>query len=505
MAPAPQDVDSFLPLADGVAPVLYLARADERRTPLFVSANAEQVLGLSADAWIAEPELFWTALHPFDRARIERELAVWNRAAPLQLRYRLAAPDGRQLHFQETCLFDGSGAEPRLRGLIADATELEVLRGLVSAGAGAVDPPSLGPFGDLLPGPLALGWTAFVDLATGEGVAFKYGPFAERLAEARVRAKAFGPLATKAEGQSGLAATASGSWAELPDALQALGLGEASFAFCACVPGSEGHRARGFFFGGGRRARALDPREERLVRALAEQVALWLRPRELARELEGIGLERQRLAGSVLLAHEDERRRIATELHDGAGQTLMAAVIQTDLALRLAAGQPQMARILSLAREQLATTLEELRGLAHALRPATLDNLGLPEALQEMARSFSGALELSIDAAPAPFPLEPEMATAIFRIAQAALTNVARHAQAKWAALRLEVDEAKDRVVLEIEDDGRGVEQRRLVEGLGLVAMRERAQGVGGTLVVESREGGGTRVRAVIPLGRRRG
>jgi signal transduction histidine kinase len=90
----------------------------------------------------------------------------------------------------------------------------------------------------------------------------------------------------------------------------------------------------------------------------------------------------------------------------------------------------------------------------------------------------------------------------VFRIAQAALTNVARHARARVAALRLEVDEETGLVTLEVEDDGAGFQHAPTFQGIGIVAMRERAHGVGGELTVDSRPGGGTRVRAVIPMGR---
>lgn len=490
-------------LASDISELLYVAAPDARRSPLFVSAGIETMLGYTAAEWVADPDLFWHSLHPSDRPAVETALAAWTRQGPLQLRYRLLARDGRHVFCRETTAASLDGpAGPQLQGIISDVTELQVLQDVLGAVVGAVDPRlSLAIFCDGLAAMLGLDFMGFVDACSREGLSCAYGPLAERTSMAWVRHPTTGTLVTSALADGGVAWTARPAPGALPPAL---GVAPgAAFAFTAAVPGVDG-RVRGVLVGAGRRTRPLDQRERRIIEAVSRQASLALQRADLVAELERIGAERKRLAESVVMAHEDERRRIASELHDGAGQTLMAAVIQIDLASQ--AGQvPAAQKALARAREQVEQTLEDLRGLAHALRPAALDKLGLPDALREMGRALaSGALSLDVDVPPTAVQLEPELSTAIFRIAQAALTNVARHAKARRASLRLDVDEAAGRVVLEVEDDGRGFRRAPLIEGIGLVAMRERAQAVGGEVTVESREGGGTRVSAVIPLGRRR-
>jgi len=143
-------------------------------------------------------------------------------------------------------------------------------------------------------------------------------------------------------------------------------------------------------------------------------------------------------------------------------------------------------------------TLEDLRRLSHALRPAALDRLGLPEALREMCASLSGpAFAVTVRGAEVP-PLPAEHSIALFRIAQSALTNVVRHAAARSAEVRL--GHADGTVTLEVADDGRGFDPALTPRSLGLQAMRDRAALLGGSLSLTTSPGSGTTIRATLPL-----
>jgi two-component system sensor histidine kinase UhpB len=155
------------------------------------------------------------------------------------------------------------------------------------------------------------------------------------------------------------------------------------------------------------------------------------------------------------------------------------------------------------AQEIVQLGLEDIRRIARELRPEALDDLGLPSALAALTERFSRQARLQIE-----LHVEPDLPElgrdaelVIYRVAQEALTNVARHSGARAAAVR--VAEANGRVVLDVHDDGRGFSTDGTARGFGLVGMRERAALAGGTLRVDAAPGNGTRVVADLPVVRR--
>jgi len=206
--------------------------------------------------------------------------------------------------------------------------------------------------------------------------------------------------------------------------------------------------------------------------------------------------EARRLSAAMMGAEDAERRRLARDLHDTTGQTLIAALLHLDLALR---AQPSLASIAT-AREHVDQALEGIRALARDLHPPTLAQFGLAETLRALATSMSGpqtTIEAEISAA-APSQLPAAVALGCFRIAQAALANALQHGHARRVLMRLGFEHEALR--LEIEDDGAGFSPDDVRHGVGLISMRERASSLGGTLAIESATAGGTRVRVVIPL-----
>ncbi|MET7550251.1 histidine kinase [Streptomyces sp. NPDC005479] len=206
--------------------------------------------------------------------------------------------------------------------------------------------------------------------------------------------------------------------------------------------------------------------------------------------------ERAASSGRVLSAQESERRRVARELHDEVGQTLTAVLLQfKGLADRV---PEELREDVVTAQETVRDSLDEVRRIARRLRPGVLDDLGLASALRALALEFAApgvAVTHQVDS-PLP-PLSSEAELVLYRVAQEAMTNAARHAQARTT--RLELRSAGERVVeLIVRDDGHGL--RRAKEGAGLQGMRERALLLGATLTLTSDESGGTTVRLRVPL-----
>jgi two-component system sensor histidine kinase UhpB len=212
--------------------------------------------------------------------------------------------------------------------------------------------------------------------------------------------------------------------------------------------------------------------------------------------LDRLERERRESARQALLAQESERRRIARELHDEVGQTLTGVILQVE---GLAATIPDELRAqLDEMRETVRHGAEEVRTIARRLRPDALEELGLSSALAALAGAFQRQTRLPVARdLPQDLGVSPEEELVIYRVAQEALTNVARHAEA--SQIRLELRELNDGVVLTVLDDGRGLPDRALASSQGIRGMRERAMLIGANLSIESRPGEGTMVRLAIP------
>ena len=210
---------------------------------------------------------------------------------------------------------------------------------------------------------------------------------------------------------------------------------------------------------------------------------------ELRAQLEEVRASRTR----IVEATDEERRRIERDLHDGAQQRLVALGFTLRRANRRADADPELAQLLDDANRELEDGLRELRALARGIHPTALADGGLAPAVRELADRFPIPVEVDVEDRRFATPIE---ATAYFIVAEA-LTNVLRHAEATSASVRGRfVGEALD---LAIADDGRGgADDGR--GGSGVRGLADRAQAVGGTLSIDSPAGGGTTVRARLPL-----
>lgn len=241
---------------------------------------------------------------------------------------------------------------------------------------------------------------------------------------------------------------------------------------------------------------ALTRMERRLLEDLARQAGIAVHGVRLNTAL-------QRSRERLVIAREEERRRLHRDLHDGLGPTLAAMTLQLDVLRRQITEDPAEADVLvTQLKGELQAAIPEIRRLVDALRPPALDELGLVPALQQQADALSvpeeatTGLTVTIDA-PAGLPrLSAATEVAAYRIVMEAITNVARHAAARRCTVRLT---SADELEIEIEDDGSGIPDEPR-GGVGLQSMRERAAELGGHCSVAVRPEGGTLVQAHLPL-----
>ena len=212
--------------------------------------------------------------------------------------------------------------------------------------------------------------------------------------------------------------------------------------------------------------------------------------------LDRLEAERTTTAGHALAAQEAERSRIARELHDEIGQSLTVALLALKRVVdRVPAELSEDAQI---AQEAVRTSIDDVRQVAQRLRPGVLADLGLESALNSLAAEFSrsSGVRLSLRVDDDLPELDSDVELVLYRVAQEALTNVARHAGATWAELTLA--STPTGIALRISDDGRGGD---IEEGTGIRGMRERAVLVGARLAVETPAAGGTDVLLTVPVG----
>lgn len=213
---------------------------------------------------------------------------------------------------------------------------------------------------------------------------------------------------------------------------------------------------------------------------------------------------RQVLLRSLVEAQEDERRRLARELHDGAGQTLTSLLVRLKT-LEKKTQAPPLQKDLQTMQNIVSDTIEQIRSLAHQLRPAALEEFGLSLALETLVKEVSeqAGLDAVCQCNLQNREVPNEVEAVLYRIAQEGVTNILRHAKA--AHMNLRVERTPQDIVMIIEDDGAGFDPQKLgshqqKRHLGLISMRERAEILGGSLDVFTAPGKGTTIQVRIPI-----
>jgi two-component system NarL family sensor kinase len=250
---------------------------------------------------------------------------------------------------------------------------------------------------------------------------------------------------------------------------------------------------------------AVAPRTPREILGRRDRIVLDEVARHAGAAVYTVRLTRdlRRSRDNVVQAREEERRRLLHDLHDGVGPTLAAISLGLHACRKAIGPGTSQGELLSTLHEELDGAINEIRRLAHGLRPPELDRIGLVGAI----RAYAGAISARADdqgvtiALDVPISMPRLPATvdvAAYRIVSEALTNVTRHASARSCAVRLWVDD--DDLHIEVVDDGIGLPEQHST-GVGLWSMRERATELGGDCVVSAvGGGGGTKVRATLPL-----
>ena len=254
--------------------------------------------------------------------------------------------------------------------------------------------------------------------------------------------------------------------------------------------------------------RTFDEYNLRLLTAIGTQMGIALENTRLWGELQNKERLRAELLAKAIRAQEDERRRIARELHDETGQSLNAMVFGLKAAETALAANPAQAReVVARLKSAAGDTVRELQAIIYDLRPSLLDDLGLTPAMRWYAETHLESMGVRIvwNTNGLERRLPPEVETALFRIAQETITNIAKYASASEVHIGLAFD--GNHAVLEIADNGIGFNIEELLahppengRGLGLLGMRERAELLHGKFEVASASGAGTRIRVQLPI-----
>lgn len=226
-------------------------------------------------------------------------------------------------------------------------------------------------------------------------------------------------------------------------------------------------------------------------------------------QIDGIK-EKKQIGVRVIKAQEDERRRVAREIHDGPAQTMANVVLRAEICLKMMAVDPsKVGPELEELKRSVKESLQEIRRIIFDLRPMLLDDLGLGPALRRYLEDFRDKTKIQCDLVITGKEerLDPVLEVAVFRLVQEALNNVKKHAAAHKVEVRIGYSPSYITVV--VQDDGKGFDVSSLrlntgtpgsTSGFGLVGMKERVKLLSGTFEIQSAPGEGTRIQAQIPL-----
>jgi signal transduction histidine kinase len=238
---------------------------------------------------------------------------------------------------------------------------------------------------------------------------------------------------------------------------------------------------------------------------LRAKVSVFTELHRKRHQMESLNQELRVLSARLLAAQDDERRRIARELHDGLGQELSAVKIMTDGLARPNQAAGSIQQTAKDCSAILDHAIQQIRTMSHLLHPPLLDEIGLQSAVQHYLRGLTdrSGIKASLRTDPATFPrLNPETETTIFRVVQEALTNVVRHSGAAQADVALVRSDGH--ITLSITDDGKGMSRETLQfqpgsVGIGIAGMRQRIKELGGQVRLENKEPG-CLVEITIPI-----
>jgi signal transduction histidine kinase len=233
---------------------------------------------------------------------------------------------------------------------------------------------------------------------------------------------------------------------------------------------------------------------------MSVQIISWPAPRVRTRPRAANAHGAEMLARHLLRAQEEERSRIAVELHDGINQEVAMLSMELGTAISITNEDLLKERLIAI-RDRAIRISEEVRRISHRLRPALLEYIGFAGAVRSHCRDLADNAGIQVELlADDSLDVPADIATVLYRIVQEALQNVLRHATAR--AVTVKIQQTSGFIVLSVEDDGVGFNPETLPPGggMGLASMRERARSLGGELIVTKVLAHGTRLEAMIPL-----
>jgi signal transduction histidine kinase len=245
----------------------------------------------------------------------------------------------------------------------------------------------------------------------------------------------------------------------------------------------------------------LSQADQHLLQALARQAGNAVHALELTMALQARMEDLRRSRERLFVAQEEERRRVQRDLHDGLGPLLVSMRMHLEVCRERADIEaPQLQGSLERLDGLLSQATTDIRRLVHNLRPPALDQIGLVQALEQYIERYSAETSIAVELQAAPMSLSAAAEVAIYRIVLESLNNIRKYAGARAVTLRLAP--IGDALLLSMHDDGVGgaVEGRTARGGMGIVGMRERAELLGGTLVLHSPPGGGTTLEVYLPI-----
>ncbi len=461
--------------------VIYSAKATEDFGALWVSDNMEQLSGFPGSLFVSEPGLWATRLHPDDRERVLQEFEKLSELSALHVEYKWQVADGTYRWFLDRALLQTSsdGSSKQVLGLWLDITERK-----------ATDE-RLREVNDRLSALIHASPVGIVILDS-EGFCRLWNPAAEQI---------FGWREDEVLGR--LLPTVAPEQSNEHRFLRERVMEDKAFTDLEVVRYRKDGRPVSISLS----TAPLRDRSgaiEGLIGLMADITQRKLADLQLSQSRDQLRALMTRLHS----AREEEGTRIAREVHDELGQAMTSLKLDLSwVAKRLsvpetADSRGQMLERIQGTMQQVDATIHAVRAIATALRPSVLDELGLTAALEWQTRDFEKrtGIRCTSSMPSVPLPIGPDQATAIFRIYQEILTNVARHAQA--SQVRIHLDVSAHWLTLEVCDNGRGIPEGTVLKNnsLGLLGMRERAAAWGGDISVIGAEGKGTTVKVRLPL-----
>ncbi len=474
--------ERFRALVEHLPAIVYIDEPDPGRgglaRPVYVSPQVETILGYSPEEWLSDPDLWLRVMHPADRERVrEEDRRTEETGEPFDVEYRALTREGRTVWFHDVAVpLEEAGERRRWMGVMLDVTarkaaeeelterdaHLRLLLEEVPAVIWSVDP-------ELRFTSSTGGGLSALGLRPGEVVGTTLEEFFG------TDDPAFPAIAAHRRALAGEPVDYELVWA-----------GRSYHSHVEPLRGADG-TVRG----------AVGVAIDLTDRNAAEEELR--RSYELLRRTDA---QRRELMARLVRAQEEERRRIAADIHDDAVQKMTAVGLRLEALARRVQGE-EARELLARLQATVGTTIGRLRTLLFELRPPALDRAGLADALREHLAQLRDEAGLSVhleDRAPGPLPEEIKITA--YRIAQEALANVRKHAAAR--SVRVVLDALDGGLLVRVADDGAGFRPAEpSVAGpghLGLESMRERAEQAGGWLQVRSRPGAGTTVEAWLPL-----